>query len=116
MLVQFFVAFVRAIGGTEEGFWIAAMNRNWNAQTPALLPDRIDSRIVDRNQFSIFVARAQAEVFQYFQPASAAADSIIQLTHHRLAEIGLVNPAPVDLGEDDKPPRIGLHHLVDHML
>src|SRR5713226_5998359 len=99
----------------EESLRIASVDEDRNPQTSAFVPDRIQPRIVDRDQPGL-IPHAQAQVLQQLQPASAPADRIVQLSHHFPAESGIVDFAPVDLGEHDEPPWIWLHHLVDDVL
>ena len=93
------------------------MNRNWYSEAPAFFPYGVKPRVVDRDQLSRFISISQTEILQLLQAARTASDRIIELSHHFLAEIGVVNFAEVDLFENDRSTaRIGLHHLVDHML
>ena len=69
--------------------------------------------IVDRDQLAGGIAYAEAEFFQNLQPARAAGNGVVDLAHHELAEIRVVDLGPVKLREHYKPPGIGLDHVVD---
>src|ERR1700733_1999930 len=76
MVDQLFITLVGRIDGQEESFGIAGVNEDGNAQASAFFPHGIQTRIVDREQFAILVANAQAEIFEQLQAASSARDRI----------------------------------------
>src|SRR5947207_11544745 len=100
----------------KECFGFGYMNRHGDAQPPALLPDRIEPRVVYRNQLACLVLHSEAQILQHLQPASASRDRAVKLRHHFLAEFRIIDLGPVDLTEHDEPPGIRLNHCVDDFL
>ncbi len=62
MLRQFFITFIGVVDGMEKCFRVAGMDRYRNPQPTALLPYRVEARIVDRDQLSGFVTNGQPQI------------------------------------------------------
>src|SRR5579884_3154985 len=116
MLDQFFISLVRRVNRMEKRFRVAGMNEDGNAEAPTFVPHRIETGIIDGDEFRGVVADSEPEVLQNFQATSAAADTVINLLYHGSAEVGIINSAPVEHRENYEPAGVGLHHLVDDSL
>src|ERR1700682_357697 len=92
------------------------MDRHGNAKSSALLPDGIESRVVDRQQLSRLVAYAQTKSLQHLQPARTAPHGVVELLHHLGAKLQIVNLVPVDLRENHESIGIRFHHFVEYSL
>ena len=75
MVRQLLVALVEPVGGSEEGNRVGDVNRDRHVQLPASIPHRVESRIVDLNQFSggRALAQVEPESFENLEPARPAA-------------------------------------------
>src|SRR5580704_10493536 len=91
MLGQLLIALVARVRGKKESLRIAGVNENRNPETPAFVPDRIQPRIVDREQLSGLIAHSQTQVLQKLESASAAGDGIVHQLHHLFTEIRVVD-------------------------
>src|SRR6266849_1538253 len=116
MLNKLLVALVAGIDWMKKCFRVGHMNKHRNAKPSAFFPRRIEERVVDRDELTGRIANAEAELFQNLQPARAAGNGIVDLAHHELAEILLVDLGPVKLREHDEAPRIRLDHVVNNGL
>src|SRR5579884_2440017 len=116
MLDQLFISLVRRVNRMEKRFRVAGVNEDGNAEASTFVPHRIETRIIDGDEFPRFFADSEPEVLQNLQTPSAAADAVINLLHHVAAEVGIINSAPVEHGENHEPAVVGLHHLVDDSL
>src|SRR5437667_7300095 len=116
MLDQFFISLIGVVNWVKERFGIGYMNRHGDAEPATLFPDRIEPRVVYRNQLACLVLHSEAQILQHLQPASASRDRAVKLRHHFLAEFRIIDLGPVDLTEHDEPPGIRLNHCVDDFL
>src|SRR5438067_1838063 len=88
---QFFISVIGVIDGMKECFGIGDVNGDRDAQPAAFLPDRVEPRIIDSNQFACLVFHPEAEIFQYLEAASPARNRVIKLRHHFLTEVRIIN-------------------------
>src|SRR5579862_3390141 len=101
VLHELFISLVVGVDGMKESLGISGVNRNRDAKACALVEDGIKTRIVRGNELASLVTNTEAEIFQDFQAASATGDGIVELVDHLLAEVGVVDFAPVNLCKDD---------------
>src|SRR5208283_3725368 len=99
---QFFIALVVLVGGSEEGLGIGGVNRHGNAEASAFFPNGIHAGVVDGDKLAGTIAHAEAKILQDFQAAGAATNGVIELLDHFLAEIRIVDFAPIHLSENNK--------------
>ena len=92
------------------------MNGHGNTQAAALFPHGIQARVVDGNELAGTVTHAEAEVLENLQAAGAAAHGVIKLLDHFLAEVRIVDLAPIHLSKHHETVRIGLHHFIEDAL
>src|SRR5215469_15910268 len=86
----------------KESLGTADMNRNGKPGPAALLPDGIEPRIVDGDQLIVFIFYPQTEIFQSLQPTSSSRNGVIKLSYCFLAEAGIREFRPIDLGKHDE--------------
>src|SRR5579884_4028001 len=113
MLDQLFISLVRRVKRMEKRFRVAGVNEDGNAEAPTFVPHRIETGIIDGDEFTGFVADPEPEILQNFQATRAAADAVINLLYHGAAEVGIINSAPVEHGKNHEPAGVGPYHLVD---
>src|ERR1700730_5901115 len=106
MLDEFLVALVAAIDGMKKCLRIGHMNKHGDAKPSAFFPCRVEARIVDRYQFSGRITNAEGGFLYQFRPARATCNRVIDLAHHELAEMRIVDLRPVKLREHHEAPRI----------
>src|SRR2546430_2343738 len=116
MLDEFLVALVTSVDRMKERLGVGHMNKNGDAKPPAFFPCRIEARVGYEDELAGRITNAEAEFLQNFQPARGAGDRVVDLAHHELAEISIVDLRPVKLREHDEAPRIGLDHVVNNGL
>src|SRR6267378_7846743 len=92
---------------------IGHMNEHGNTKPSTFFPRGIETRIVDRDELAGRITNAEAKFLQYFQPSRAARNRVVDLSHHELTEIRIVDLRPVKLREDYEPSGIRFDHVVD---
>src|SRR5712692_723138 len=63
---KFFITFVAIVRRPEKSLGIARMNGHRNTQLAALLPNRVEPRVVHRNQLAGLVFHAEAKILEHF--------------------------------------------------
>src|SRR5208283_1309423 len=89
---------------------------NGYSEAAAFFPDRIEAGIINGDELAGFVTIAEAEILQNFQTASAAANGIPELGDLLGRKICIIDPAEINLREDNKAVRIRLDHFIDDPL
>ena len=110
------VALVVLVDGMEESLGVGHVDGHGDSQPAALRPDGIEARVIHGDELARLVPDLEPEVFEDLQAAGAARNGIVNLAHHFLGEIRVVDLAPVDLREHREAAGIRLHHLVQDLL
>src|SRR5579864_707014 len=77
MLDQLFISLVRRVNRMEKGFRVAGVNEDGDAEAPTFIPHRIETGIIDGDEFPGFVADSEPESLQNLQATRTAADTVI---------------------------------------
>src|SRR5580698_690998 len=110
MFDQLLVSLVLRIDGKEERFGIAGMNKDRNAEASTFVENWIQTGIINRDELAALVADAKTKVLQEFQSARAPGDGVVELKHHLMAEIRVVDLRPIELSEYHETAGIGFDH------
>src|SRR5215203_5672569 len=89
VFVQLLPTFVEAVERRKEGDRVGDVNQNRHVELRGSRPERIESRIVDRNELALGIAQAQPESLPDLQSSRAERHRLSQALRLRLAKTGV---------------------------
>src|SRR4051812_13569870 len=106
ILMQLLPTLVEAVERRKKGDRVGDVDQDWHIELPGRRPERIEPRIIDRDELSLGVAQAQAEPLPDLQASGAECHRLAQAFRLRLAKTGISSEiVVVDPGEDGEAVR-----------
>src|SRR5437660_3626704 len=96
MIVQFFKSLIEPIGWKEESFRVGHVNRHGDAKSSTGSPHRVETRIVNLDEWSRrhLLAQVESESLEHFEPARTGVFCVSNGVRLRLGIIRLIRSAP----------------------
>lgn len=118
VVVEFFKAFVEAVGGEEEGDGVGDVDGDGEGEAAAGVPEGVEAFVVDSEELAGggVVAEVEAEGFEDFEAAGAVALGLLEEVDLALGVIGGVGFGPGGFGHGEEAAGVGAVELVDGLL